>query len=138
MFARYHYLSPVINAASQCFMALHEGRPIAFNAYLHFPHAVNKKIKIGHRLVVLPDYQGMSIGGKFDDWLGEYLHERGFEYHKVISHPALIAYFNRSKHWSLSRAQLGAIHGKNSKLVIAKHNERFTLNRMQYAFVYVP
>ncbi len=57
---------------------------------------------MGHRLVVLPDYQGLGIGLAFDNWLGEYLNARGYRYHKTISHPALIHAYARSPRWRLS------------------------------------
>lgn len=33
-----------------------------------------------------------GIAGELDDWLGEYLTERGFRYHNVVAHPAMIAH----------------------------------------------
>jgi ABC-type ATPase involved in cell division/GNAT superfamily N-acetyltransferase len=99
MFARHHYLNGALSSAAQCFAGWIGGYPVAFNAYLHFPHPHTKTIKMGHRLVVLPDYQGLGIGGRFDDWLGQYLSERGYRYRKVIAHPALIRYFAASPRW---------------------------------------
>ena len=66
-----------------------------------FPHPQRKNIRMGHRLVVLPDYQGLGIGLAFDNWLGEYLNDRGYRYHKTISHPALIHAYARSPRWEL-------------------------------------
>lgn len=54
---------------------------------------------MGHRLVVLPDWQGLGLGWRFDQWMGELLHRHGWRYHNVTSHPALIFLFDRSPRW---------------------------------------
>lgn len=77
--------------------------------YIHFPHAKIRNIKMGHRLVVLPDWQGLGVGGRLDDWLGQHLYEQGFRYRNTIAHPAMIAYYGRSPRWrdvSSNRNQL--------------------------------
>jgi ABC-type ATPase involved in cell division len=106
-FKSHHYLSAELHKAAQCFVALYQGRPIAFNSFLHLPHHIAKDIKIGHRLVVLPDYQGLGIGCRFEEWLGEYLHGRGFRYHNVTAHPALVAYCKRSPRWRMTQGGRG-------------------------------
>jgi ABC-type arginine transport system ATPase subunit/GNAT superfamily N-acetyltransferase len=102
LFRPHHYLSGSCHTAAPKFIATLGGRPIAFNSYLHFPHPVAKDIKIGHRLVVLPDYQGLGIGLRFEEWMGQYLHEQGWRYHNVTAHPALIAACLRSPRWKLT------------------------------------
>lgn len=106
-FSRHHYLSSLLHNAAHCYGAFIGEECVAFNAHIPFPHPKVKNIRMGHRLVVLPDYQGLGIGGRFDDWLGQYLNERGYRYHKTISHPALIHYFMRSPRWKM--------HGQNNR-----------------------
>lgn len=85
---------------AECFGAfLPSGEIIAFNSFRTQPHAIARDIKIGHRLVVLPDYQGLGIGWKFDEWVGEMLHRRGWRYHTTTSHAAMISAFLRSPRW---------------------------------------
>ncbi|MFI8875542.1 hypothetical protein [Streptomyces sp. NPDC055243] len=38
------------------------GRCIAFASYVHFPHSKTQTLKMAHRTVCLPDYQGLDIG----------------------------------------------------------------------------
>ena len=78
LFKSHHYLSSSIHPASRCFVGLINGQPVAFESYLHFPHPHVSDIKIGHRLVVMPDYQGLGIGCKFEEWLGEHLAAQGY------------------------------------------------------------
>lgn len=64
MFRKYHYLNTELNKAAKCYCGLINGEIVVFCAVLHMPHP-KKKIKRVHRLVVLPDYQGISIGSRF-------------------------------------------------------------------------
>ncbi|HEY2510278.1 MAG TPA: GNAT family N-acetyltransferase, partial [Polyangiaceae bacterium] len=62
----------LVNQA-QCFGAFTAaGECIAFNSIRTLPHPVAKNIKLAHRLVVLPDYQGLGVGWKLNEWTGAY------------------------------------------------------------------
>jgi GNAT superfamily N-acetyltransferase len=100
-FARHHYLSHTLHAASHCYGAWIGDECVAFNAHIPFPHPTRKNIRMGHRLVVLPDYQGLGIGVRFDNWLGQHLYRQGYRYHKTISHPGLIAAYLKSPRWEM-------------------------------------
>lgn len=100
LFAHHHYLSADINPSARCYAGWIGPHVVAFTAYLHFAHPKTRNIKMGHRLVVLPDYQGLGIGGRLDDWLGQHLWEQGFRYRNVIAHPALINYYTMSPRWT--------------------------------------
>jgi GNAT superfamily N-acetyltransferase len=99
MFARHHYLSADLHKAAKCFGGWIGGQLVAFTSYLHFPHPHTRNLKMGHRLVVLPDYQGLGIAGRLDDWLGQWLYERGHRYRNVVAHPAMIRYYSTSPRW---------------------------------------
>jgi hypothetical protein len=86
----------VVVGSAQCFGGWIGDDLVAFASYIHFPHPKTRNIKMGHRMVVLPDYQGLGISGKMAEWLGEYLIARGFRYRRVVAHPAVIAYCSRS------------------------------------------
>jgi GNAT superfamily N-acetyltransferase len=99
VFSRHHYLSATINSSAQCFGAFVGDEIVAFSSYIHFPHASTKNIKIGHRTVVLPDYQGLGISGHLAEFIGAHLYVRGYRYRRVIAHPAVIAYCAKSPRW---------------------------------------
>ena len=98
-FSRHHYLSPSLHVAAHCYGLWLGGECIAFNAHIPFPHPQRKNIRMGHRLVVLPDYQGLGLGLLFDNWLGEHLTGIGYRYHKTITHPGLIHALSKSPRW---------------------------------------
>lgn len=105
LFGKYHYLSGDLNSSARCFAAYHDGRPVAFAAYLHFPHPKVRNIKVSHRVVVLPDWQGLGIAGRMSEWLGQRLHEQGFRFRAATAHPARIAYYARSPRWRMDPAK---------------------------------
>jgi len=134
-FSRHHYLSHVLHGAARCYGAFLGEECIAFNSVIPFPHPQRKNIRMGHRLVVLPDYQGLGIGLKFDNWLGEYLNDRGYRYHKTISHPALIHAYARSPRWELMAGQNKPTRGGAKRLRKTMQNTRKLATR---GFRYVP
>lgn len=137
LFSQYHYLSGEIHVGAQCFGAFVEGKCVAFTSYLHFPHPKVKDIKHGHRLVVLPDYQGLGIGMALDNWLGEHLAKQGFRYRNVVAHPAMIASYSRDKAWkSCGMPNKGAGKTCATKALSDRHWK--AVLRRSYAFEYVP
>src|SRR5208282_2874796 len=64
--------------------------PVAFCAVRHFPHPKNPRLKMVHRLVVLPDYQGIGIGTRFLGFIADLYTRRGFTVHLVTSQVSLI------------------------------------------------
>jgi hypothetical protein len=91
-----------------------EAGMVGFNAVRHLPHARTHNIMMGHRLVILPDWQGLGLGWRFDEWMGEFLHLRGFRYHNVTSHPGLIRAFNDSPRWEGQKRVTKLNVGKNA------------------------
>lgn len=52
-----------------------------------------------HRLVVLPDFQGLGIGTKFNDFLAEYYINNGMKYFIRTSHVRLIRHMENDSRW---------------------------------------
>lgn len=142
IFARHHYLSHSIVSHAQCLIMLYHGpdgpRPVAFESYIHVPHPYTKNIKRGHRLVVLPDWQGIGLGNIFSEWCGQMLYEQGFRFHTVVSHPAARAAKNRSLRWKHLMTGRNTAGGPNAKPSMATHQRAFSVQRVTSTFVYVP
>lgn len=140
IFRSHHYLSSAINTSAVCFGGWIGDELVAFTSYLHLPHARVRNVKLGHRLVVLPDYQGLGIGGRLDDWLGQYLYEMGMRYHNVIAHPAMVAYYQKSPRWRMIRTPGRAYAlqaGTNADAGLAGRHAK-ARNLTTYSFEYVP
>ncbi len=107
LFAKHHYLSGALNPAAECYLATCDGEPVAFCGLLH---------SIGHRdivrvsrLVVLPDYQGIGVGGRFLGAVAERNRARGLRTTITSSHPAMIGFLKSSQDWRIARvAKAGA------------------------------
>jgi energy-coupling factor transporter ATP-binding protein EcfA2/GNAT superfamily N-acetyltransferase len=106
LFRQHHYLSAALSTSAKCFVATYHDEPVAFVAHTHTVHPSPKarNIRMSHRTVVLPDYQGLGIGGALTEWLGEYLFAQGYRLHATLAHPALVAHRLRSPRWRLLTA----------------------------------
>lgn len=126
MFAKHHYLSHSHNNAAECFIALVNNEVAGFISILHFPHPSAKNIKKVHRLVILPDYQGIGIGIKLLNQIGYFYKKQELRFSIVTSSPSLINSLKKSNQWickHLGRliAKTGKIHGNNNKNSNSKH-----------------
>lgn len=97
LFADHHYLSGALNPASRCYLALWDDAPVAFCAVVALLGKPGRwRVS---RLVVLPEYQGIGIGGAVLDAVCESRRAAGLRMNLTASHPAVIAHCRRSPHW---------------------------------------
>ncbi len=52
-----------------------------------------------HRLVVLPDYQGIGLGTRLASWVGVYYTAQKYHLRIITSQPALMTAFKRDGRW---------------------------------------
>tara|TARA_R110002051_G_scaffold324998_1_gene425118 strand:+ start:1181 stop:2299 length:1119 start_codon:yes stop_codon:yes gene_type:complete len=90
IFREHHYLSHGLISHSECYMALVNGQPAGFFAYIYDRFGKRKNIVRGHRSVVLPDYQGIGVGAICTTQLAKYFSEKGYIVKMITSHPAFI------------------------------------------------
>ena len=103
MFAKHHYLSHTHNNAARVFIATINDEIAGFLSVLHFPHPRAKNIKKVHRLVILPDYQGVGFGIKFLEEIGCIYKKEKYRYNIVTSSPSLIYALKKSNKWITTR-----------------------------------
>lgn len=100
LFERHHYLSSSLHPAASVYMATWRDQPVAFCATLANAGHVGRRLV--HRLVVLPDYQGMGIGLRVLDAVADLEHDKGYRMGIRTSHPALMSALKHggpSKRW---------------------------------------
>jgi len=112
-FEHHHYLSHKLHRQSRCYAAVWRGRPIAFCAVIQ--NMGKRGRRIVHRLVVLPDYQGMGVGLRLLDAVAE--HESK---HSTVtirtSHPALIRSLASRSGWTcIAVDQSGSPHSAKGR-----------------------
>jgi GNAT superfamily N-acetyltransferase len=96
-FQAQHYLSGGLAASATCYAAFWNKEPLVFCAVvaaLGWPGV--KRIQ---RLVTLPEFQGLGIGGQMLDKVAQGESGRGFRVTITASHPAILAHCSRSPRW---------------------------------------
>jgi hypothetical protein len=102
LFEGHHYLRRTLHEASCCFVAYVWDRPAAFCAVISNPHPRNPGWR-EHRVVCLPEFQGIGIGSTLGDYVGSLYAATGRPYSSTLSHPGLIAHRRRSPLWKPRR-----------------------------------
>jgi energy-coupling factor transporter ATP-binding protein EcfA2 len=102
LFRAHHYLIGKIHPGAQAFLAVWEGRPVAFSAWISalLPGGGKRE----HRTVTLPDFQGVGIGRALADYCASLWVGLGLRARSTTSHPAVIAGRLKSSRWRLVRA----------------------------------
>lgn len=72
---------------------------VGFLAVIHFPHPKNKKLKRAHRLVILPDYQGVGLGTRFLTCVADMYNRKGFDFRITTTAKNLVASLQRRNNW---------------------------------------
>ncbi len=101
IFREHHYLSQGLLTQSDCYVALANGEPAGFFAYVKETMSKRKNVMRGHRSVVMPDYQGVGIGAIATKAIMRYYTEKGFIVKAITSHPAFIAARSRDPDFRL-------------------------------------
>lgn len=120
-FANYHYLTHDILRGSHCYALDYKGFAIAFAAITHFPHPKCCNFKKIHRMVVLPDFQGIGIGKKFLNAVSEIYYKQNFRVLLTTGALSFINSLGREKDWKLTRKlgkvgeSKGVLKGSTSK-----------------------
>lgn len=99
MFKNHHYLSGAISKASRCWVGVWNNRIVCFGASMTMPSGTLKNAWRGHRTVVLPDFQGMGIGMRFSDAIGQLHIDEGKRYFSRTAHPRMGFYREKSPLW---------------------------------------
>lgn len=132
-FKHHHYLSSDISPAAQCYVGYYEGVPVVFYAFLHFMNNTLKRTKRGTRMVCLPDYQGVGIGLRLEEYMASCIKGAGWDYIGAASHPARVAYCAKSPNWKMIvKPRVSQNNGGKGKANSVKH-----MGRMVATFRYV-
>jgi GNAT superfamily N-acetyltransferase len=65
-------------------------------------------MKRGHRLIILPPYQGLGLGVLLSSWVGQHYKDRGLRFRATSTHPSLIHQRLKSPKWEF-------VHKKDHK-----------------------
>lgn len=130
IFSNYHYLTHDIQQGSDCFSLDYQGYPIAFIAVNHFPHPKVANFKKIHRMVVLPDFQGIGIGKKLLNEIAEIYYKQNFRVLITTGALSFIKSLDRENDWKMTR-KLGKV-GESGGVMKGKTS----MNRETASFEY--
>lgn len=102
-FAPYHYMTAELHRGAQCFGLWVESELAAFLGVIHMPHATRKNIKRGSRVVILPDYQGLSLVFAMIDPIAAAYRALGYEFRGYPAHPGFVRAFVGRSSWRCVR-----------------------------------
>jgi GNAT superfamily N-acetyltransferase len=124
------------------FVAFYKHSPVAFCSVITQPHPKAKNILRVHRLVTLPDYQGVGIGGILLDFVADYYIKLNKRFRIVTSTPSLAYSLNRNNHWQLKAqgrqgvgSKTGIIH-KKGHIINDDNTMKVSANRITTTWEY--
>lgn len=100
---------------------------------LHQPHRVSKKIKRVSRLVILPDYQGVGLGRKFVNAVGDLYLAEGYRFHIVTSAKNMIAALRKDPSWALRAYGTSSCSTKKNALDYKRESLRGNCKTARFA-----
>jgi len=99
MFKDHHYLRGDLHGPTRCYVATWGSNVVGFLATIAMPSGYLKNAWRGHRVVVLPDYQGLGIGVKFIDAIAQIYLDDGKRFFSKSAHPRMGYYMQHSPLW---------------------------------------
>lgn len=131
MFRKHHYMTAELNDASTCFVVKWDNKIVAFFSTLPLSGLSLINAYRVHRFVVLPDFQGLGLGGVILDFMSAFYKGLGKTMYLKTVHPGLGQYCAKSKKWTAT-AQNEKIGNSNNDT-----DKYITLKRKSYCFKYV-
>lgn len=136
LFAPYHYMNSDHNDAAMCYVLFINDVPVCFNSILHYPHKNVKNLKRLHRVVTLPDYQGIGFAHVLMGTLGAAHKAIGNRLRAYPAHPPFIMNFTKNIDWKMiesSRFRTSTFRSKNKiKAPALSFRKRFTGSIFEY------
>ena len=138
MFAKYHYLSHNHNNSANVFIAIVNDEIAGFYSVLPFPHPKKKNTYKGHRLVILPDYQGIGLGLKLRTEIAKYYVEK-LKKHFIAttSSPAIIFGLKKHPNWIMTRIGRASNGSNNGKIQNKNKKGSTSSNRITTSWEYI-
>jgi energy-coupling factor transporter ATP-binding protein EcfA2 len=99
MFAKHHYLTGKFNKSANSWVVFWGKKIVGFTSVISLPSGTLKNAWRGHRTVILPEFQGMGIGNKVSEAIGEMMINSGHRYFSKSAHPSFGEHRNKSSLW---------------------------------------
>ena len=130
MFSKYHYLNHLHNNSANVFIGIINDKIVGFISIFHFPHPKIKNMKKVHRLVILPDYQGIGIGIKLLNEIANIYKKENYRFGITTSSPSLLNTLKKSNYWKCTR--FNRVTNQSTSSTVGKMN--VSINRYTATF----
>ena len=114
-----NYLNHSFHPASTCFVATINNMPACFFAVLHQPHNKIKNRWRGHRIIVFPDFQGISISRIVCNFIAKYFMKLNKSLSITTAHPARIISMKNDPLWVFTH--FGRIKSHKNLRISSEH-----------------
>ena len=121
-----------LNTSALCYGLFQNDTIIGFCSVIHFPHPIVKNMKRVHRLVVLPDYQGIGLGTKFESFIAGLFKGKGFQFFTTTSAKNSIMAKANSKDWKCTRHNIVSGGSRTANEAIRKTHRKVKTASFEY------
>jgi hypothetical protein len=118
--------------AAQQYVGIMDGKLVCHTGVIQAP--LRKGFKQVHRLVVIPDYQGVGIGTNFITFVAKEYHKQDLIMKLITTTPAIRFSLDRHPRWVLTRS--GKVQPNGNKKYMTHLNNSQSSNRITYTYVY--
>ena len=133
VFRKYHYLNHDLNLAARVWVCYANGQLAGFFSVLAMPLSNEKHAFRSHRIVVLPDYQGVGIASAMNQCIGEDMNAHGCTLRTTTSNRAMISSMQKSPLWSCIRIGKVKQNGGYDKIKYKRRSQE----RITASFKYI-
>lgn len=102
---------------------------------MQYPHPITRNLKKIHRLVVLPDFQGIGLGKILLDYIAKMYAEKNNKVMITTSHPAMRKMLDRAANWELKRCGRIRPNRGNAKKSL---NQTISFKRITASYEFLP
>lgn len=111
-----------------------DGKLVCHTGVIQAP--LKKGFKQVHRLVVLPDYQGIGIGTKFITFIAEKYKQDGYTMKLITTTPSIRFALDKSTQWTLKRS--GNVQPNGNKTYLKHFDNSESSNRITFTYLFEP
>jgi ABC-type ATPase involved in cell division/GNAT superfamily N-acetyltransferase len=135
IFKPHHYLTGAHINGAICFLAMWGADPVAFLSVINMPGVIKNRRR-GHRLVVLPDYQGVGIAQALRNHVGSLLKANGLELISKSGLKSLTVSSLKDPNWDVTKAFRHETNKYKNKRFVA-FNKTISSSRLTSSFRYI-
>ena len=132
IFRKYHYLNTALASPAQQYVGIMDGKLVCHTGVIQAP--LRKGFKQVHRLVVLPDYQGIGIGTRFITFIAEEYRKQNQTMKLITTTPAIRFALDKSTKWTLTRS--GYVQPSGNTKYMKHWSNSESSKRITYTYVY--